>query len=344
MEQCITKVIRIAQYGCFLSICLYGFVGAAEKYQKYGFIVRIKKISGGLTVEKIRLYARSHTQSKEYIVRNGHFIRHKKARATIIISHGFMCNRHDIQFLRWLFRDYNVLFFDYRAHGENIDDQDCTFGKDEINELISAIKFVKHHPEIRNKPIFVYGFSMGAVTAIEAQAQKPLVDGLILDCPFDSTENIIKTGLSNMKFSFFGYEFDVPGRSYLEKYVFHPYVQSLVKLVLKAVAGMDTRNIRTRIYPLHPVESIKRVTVPCLFIYCKKDNRISPQAVQAIYANAPGYKILWETHGRGHYDSFFYNPEKYHKVVSDFLHSVLHKQYMQQPQETFIQDTDEDLI
>lgn len=311
------------------------------RYGKYGKTVYERHEKNGTVVEKIRLFSSENEHSPKKIVRKGYFVRHAKARATIVISHGFMCDKHDISFLRWIFPsgEYNIIYFDYRAHGELTHGQDCTFGRDEAFDLIAAVKFVKHHPYLKKKPIFVYGFSMGAVSAIEAQAKKPnLFDAMILDCPFDSSETIIKRGLANLKFSLFGYEFDIPGKKYLEKYAFHPYVQSLVKMALKAVARMDSRAIRTKIQPLYPVESIKKIEVPCFFIHCKNDDRISLDSVKSVYSGALGYKRLWLTNGRRHYDSFFYHPDRYSNMVCDFLEKILNGKTISEQQEGIIED------
>lgn len=325
----------------YISSDLYG------RYGKYGKIIEEIVVQRGSAIEKIRLYAYEDESSIKKIVRNGFFFRNKKAQATIIISHGFMCDKYDISFLRWLFpaHQFNVLIFDYRAHGEGIENQDCTFGRNEVHDLVAAVKFVRHHPKLQNHPIFVYGFSMGAVTAIEAQAKNDdLFDALILDCPFDSSESIIKRGLSNMKFSFVGYEFDVPGKSYLEKYAFHPYVQSLVKMALKTVAGMNATDIKTKLYPLYPVESIKKIEKPCLFIHCKNDERVAKNAVESVYQGANGHKRLWITNGRRHYDSFFYNPNKYTKVVRDFLDKVLNGKIYTEKKDIVIEDKGDEII
>lgn len=146
---------------------------------------------------------------------------------------------------------------------------------------------------------------------------------MILDCPFESTEKVIKKGLKNLKLSLFGYEFDMPGRSILEKYAFHPYVQSFIKVLLKTVAHMDPKNIQTYIYPISPADSIKKVSVPCFFIHCKNDEKISVNSIRTIYNNAGGYKALWLTNGRRHFDSFFYNPEKYTRKIHKFLEKVV---------------------
>src|SRR5690606_36416781 len=132
------------------------------------------------------------------------------------------------------------------------------------------VKFIRNHPHIRTKKVCAYAFSMGTSAAIEAQAyDAQLFDAMILDCPPDSSENMVKRGLENLKITFLGYEFAFPGQSLLQEYAFHPYVQELVKSILKAVAKLDTRNIVTNLQPVSPIDSIKKVTVPCFFIHCK---------------------------------------------------------------------------
>lgn len=279
----------------------------------------------GATVEYIALYPKKMEHSRERIMRKAVLVRPEGAKATVLISHGYMCTKEDIAFLRSLFSDYNSMIFDMRAHGEDTDGQYCTFGRDEAFDVMAAAKFLRNHPELKGQPLFVYGFSMGAVASIEAQAKdKTLFDGMILDCPFDATENIVKMGLDNLKFSFLGYEFSVPGKSFLQKYVFHPYVQSFVKTMLKAVAKMDTKSIKSFMYPLYPAESIKKVSVPLFFIHCKNDKKVTVAAVKRVYNNAASnYKKLWITNGRRHFDSYFYNPEAYKRRVNKFANKLV---------------------
>lgn len=274
------------------------------------------------TVEKVVFYPKESEHSEERIERNGILVRYPEAIGTVLICHGFMCDKFDVGFLRSLFPrgKYNTFAFDFRGHGEKKKGQRCTLGPDEALDVEAAAQFLKNNPALQGKPLFVYGFSMGAVAAIEAQAKQPLFTAMILDCPFDSTENIIKRGLESLKISLFGYTFYVPGRNFLQRYAFHPYVQSLLKLVLKTVANMDTRDIVTRVKPIDPVKTVAKVTVPCLFISCKKDEKVSIAAIKEIHTNAGSqYKVLLLTNGRGHYDSYFYNPERYKDAVRSFL-------------------------
>lgn len=316
---------------------------------EYGAIISQNKDSiAHATVEHIMLNVPKTANSDEKIVRYGRLVRYPNAKATILICHGFMTDKFDVAFLRHMFPQgkYNFVTFDFRAHGENCEGQRCTFGKDESLDVMTAARFIKNHPGLADKPLIVYAFSMGAVASIEAQSKdETLFNAMILDCPFDSTENIIKKSLEGLQFTFFGYDFTIPACSLLQKYAFHPYVQSLIKGILKAVANLDTKNIDVRMYPVSPVESIQKVHVPCFFIHCKNDEKITVDAVKNIYKSAHAdYKILWLTNGRRHFDSYFYNPEKYVKEIRGFIDKAVTGSLDQQKFEHIIEDPDELLI
>lgn len=319
---------------------------AAQKHlNTHGDVIHmVQGHSPDVIIEKVKLYPKQHANSEEVIERNGVLVRYKNAEANIVISHGFMCDKFDIAFLRDLFPrgKYNFLTYDFRAHGENREGQVCTFGRDEAYDVMAAAKFIRNHPELKNKPVYAYGFSMGAVSTIEAQAKdSSLFEGLILDCPFDSTRNILNRVLDNLKVSLFGYQFDLPGKTILQKYAFHPYVQSFIKILLKTIANADTLRISTQMHPLAPVESAKNIKVPCLFIHCKNDEKVSVSAVKSIYQNVQGSKTLWLTNGRRHFDSFFYNPEQYVNRVRSFISDLLQKNNKAEQLALIIEDEEE---
>jgi pimeloyl-ACP methyl ester carboxylesterase len=281
----------------------------------------------GATVERIVLYPRQYVDSADTIKRMGILITYKDAVATIVMCHGFMCNKYDQGFLRQLFTRgrYNIVSFDFRAHGEVHDGQVCTFGRDECHDVYAAAQFVKNHPDLKHKPIFVYGFSMGAVAAIRAQAHDDtLFDAMILDCPFDSIENVMRRLIERIKFSICGYQFGLPCCSLIQKCVFHPYVQAFIKPILKTINNMDVRGTVTYFCPVNTLESIRTINVPIFFINCKNDIKVPTQAIKALYEQcSSAYKLLWITNGRCHFDSFFYNPEKYTERVRAFLEGYL---------------------
>jgi esterase/lipase len=299
-------------------------IPAPAHVNKYGDILEVcTPSSRGPVLEKIMLHSKVCSGSKKHIVRTGFLTRYKNAEATILICHGFMCDKFDSGLLRALFPrgKFNFMTFDFRAHGDCPEGQCCTLGRDEKYDVVAAARFLKGHKDLVGKPIIVYGFSMGAVAAIEAQAKdSSLFDAMILDCPFESTENVIKRSLDNMKISLFGYEFSLPGRSLLQRYAFHPYVQSMVKIVLKTIAQWDTKKIDVTAYPISPAESVKKISVPVFYILCKNDEKVSVPAIKSLYqSTASEYKQLWITNGRRHFDSYFYNPEQYTDRVRQFV-------------------------
>lgn len=293
-------------------------------------------------IEPVILFSQQNDEANKRLSRRGILVTYKDAQATIVLCHGFMCDKFDVGFLRAIFPrgQFNFLAFDFRAHGESTEGQCCTFGRDEAYDVMAAARYVRSQPQLKDKPVFAYGFSMGAVALIEAQAKdKTLFDAMVLDCPFDSTERVLAQSIDRLKISLFGYEFDLPGKSILRRYAFHPYVQAFIKILLKTFVHIDVRNIQTYMCPLKPSESIKKVSVPCLFIHCKNDDKIPTEAIKEVFNGAHGYKSLWLTHGRRHYDSLFYNPERYVERVTKFLNNVkTGKIYTKRRQEKIVED------
>lgn len=286
-------------------------------------------IEGAIT-ETVEIYPQKEADSDETIVRDGLLVCYKGAQATILICHGFMSDQHDSGILRRIFSGgkYNCMTFNFRAHGpkEQCKGQYCTLGRDEAFDVKAAVLFLQKYSLTKGKPIFAYGFSMGSVAAIQAQAKSnnTLFCAMILDCPFDSSQNIIRRSLNKVQISILGKKFEMPGVTFLRNYAFHPYVQSMVKSLLKAVASGDVRGIDTYICPITPSETIKQVSVPCFFIHCKKDEYMSLDAIKSMYAGVPAlYKKLWITEGRWHFDSYFHNPEKYQQFVINFIEEIL---------------------
>jgi pimeloyl-ACP methyl ester carboxylesterase len=308
-----------------VQMLLYGTVsaGTAPAPQPTSSACRFER---DVTLENIKITSPVAHGSQDTLTRNAILVQYPNAQATILICHGFMCDKYDVGFLRSMFPrgQFNFLTFDFRAHGELTSGQCCTFGRDESLDVIAAGKYLRNHPTLGTKPVFVYGFSMGAVASIEAQAKDgSLFDAMILDCPFDSSENVLKKAMEGLRFSLMGYEFALPGRDLLHRYAFHPYVQAFIKVLLKTVAQLDPKNIQIQLCPISPADSIKKIDVPCFFIHCKNDEKIPVDAIRSVYAGAQGYKKLWITNGRRHFDSFFYNPEIYSERVTRFLNNVM---------------------
>ena len=61
-------------------------------------------------------------------------------------------------------------------------------------------------------------------------------------------------------------------------------------------------------------------------------------AVRQVYNGASGPKMLWLTNGRSHYDSLFYNPEKYVRQVRQFFDQVMAGQWKDAKRQQVVED------
>lgn len=261
------------------------------------------------------------------MLRRGELLIRPDAPATIILFHGFKCRRSDVRPLRtFMFPDYSTLIFDFRAHGVHAyKDECCSFGVDEVRDVKAAVDFVRNHPQLKDKPIIAYGISMGSAAAIEAQARynNTLFDAIIIDSPFDSMENVITRALSNIKYMVFGYDILKTVRILLEKSLYSPFMDRVLKTFLRFV-GLDATSVATCLKPVCPLESIKQVTVPCFIIGCSRDETTPVEVFEKVYENAGTQeKELWIVDGNNHVDTFSHRPEEYIHKVRAFLDRVL---------------------
>ena len=117
---------------------------------------------------------------------HGWYIPAEGSKRTIVFSHGYGANREE----SWVpmydlahyahSLNYNVLMFDYGFAAQYNKDV-ATGGKIEAQQLLGAIKLAKERDA---EQIIVWGFSMGAGTALQAGLQTEDVDAMILDSTF----------------------------------------------------------------------------------------------------------------------------------------------------------------
>lgn len=329
-----SSFMKVVFVFCMALLILGGFLIWKKYFCRDVFSgnVRFDKYANAL-VEPVTFYAKECKDCATSIARKGLLFRQPKARATVLICHGFMCNKTDVRFLRSIFHDYNVMLFDFRAHGESTRGQTCTFGCNEVFDIRGAVDFIKSDKDMGSLPLVVYGFSMGAVSSINAQSQDgSLFDCAIWDCPFDSTEDLLARSIKKLKINLFGHTFPFPGRSFLKKYAYNRYVQAMLKAALKTIAQFDSADIEIHMVPIDTTSAIKKVTIPSFFITCKNDDKAPPEAVQKVYDGAQGFKRYWITNGRRHYDSFLWDPEKYTYKVRKFIENFLNNTYKKQVQ------------
>ena len=289
------------------------------------FVFLVQGLAYAQEVEEIMLQVPVDDDSGQVLVREGELIIRKNAPATVVFCHGFTCEKEDTRIFHAIFDTYNILFFDFRAHGKRKEGQCCSFGKFEKYEIKAAVDFIKKDPRLKHLPIVGYGFSMGAVSLIEAQAEWPyLFSGLVLDSPFDGSEAVLRRGLEKVRFELFGYDVLAPLRAFLKRYPLHPTTQALMKFFLKTMARMDATSTPTCLCAVNPAASAQKIIVPTMIIGCENDEKIPADAFTQVYEQLSATnKKLHITSGRCHFDSFFSDPGTYTSMVRAFLDQVL---------------------
>jgi uncharacterized protein len=138
-------------------------------------------LAAGLPFDNITFPSRNGSSHLE-----GWFIP-ANSKKTVIFSHGYGGNREEL----WVplyslakelhLQNYNVLMFDYGyVHPDS--QRIVTGGIQESQELLGAVDFIKSKVD---GPIYIWGFSMGAGTALQAALNsKDDISGMILDSTF----------------------------------------------------------------------------------------------------------------------------------------------------------------
>lgn len=209
---------------------------------------------------------------------------------TVIFSHGYGANREE----SWVpmydlakaanLQSYNVLMFDY---GFVKPDHAVTGGVQETQELLGAIRLAK---EKGARQVFIWGFSMGAGTALQAALQTNDITGMILDSTFlltpDTLYHNIRQQLPLPRFPSLG----------------------LIRLFFPLVNGVSLEQI-----PYHKVMT-STYRFPTFLIHGEQDTKAPYQLAEEVYNNQKANPLsqLW------------LQPKGYHEL----LYVVNKKEYM----------------
>jgi predicted alpha/beta-fold hydrolase len=278
---------------------------------------------------------KEESNPEKEITRNGYINIRKNAKANILLCHGFDTSKEDMSLLRCLLTEYNIITFDFRAHGENTSSQECTIGYDEKQDVLGVVSYIKNDPKLKKLPLFIYGFSMGAVASILAESDNPgLSVGAIWDCPYESTEVLLHESLKQLYFSLYSYKINLPFQNVLKKYIYNNKVQKIITAIFKLFSTNYKTKINTCIKNTSPINAIKKITIPFLLIGCHNDDKAPVKAIQNMYYSHKENSFVrcWISSGRRHFDALFINPEKYFYKINNFIDTVLSKKHTSKTQ------------
>lgn len=253
-------------------------------------------IAKGLAYEDITFPAHDGSRMMQ-----GWYIPAKGSTKTIVFSHGYGANREEswvpmYDLAHYAHRlNFNVVMFDY-GFAAQVNKDIATGGKKESQQLLGAVQFAK---ERGAREIVVWGFSMGAGTALQAGLLTKDVNAMILDSTFllepDTLYHNIKQNI------------DLPR---------HPSLE-IMEMLFPLLNGTGLNQI-----PYAKVKS-EDYPFPILFMHGTKDDKAPYPIAEKLAANQTNpYSDSWIVEGSHHELLFREHPREYLRRVSSFLGNV----------------------
>lgn len=283
----------------FLSFCfiaLHGFIAWVLSNPTVAPLYSNPKLAKNLDYEDILFPAADGSRMMQ-----GWYIPAEDSSKTIVFSHGYGANREETwipmydlaHFAHNL--DFNVVMFDYGFAAQNSKEV-ATGGKKEAQQLLGAIQFAKQRG---SQEIIVWGFSMGAGTALQAALKTDDIDGMILDSTFllepDTMYHNIRQHIGLPR---------------------HPSLE-IIGMVLPVLNGTSLRQI-----PYQEVKS-KDYPFPIQFIHGTRDEKAPYPIAEKLAENQSNPASgVWIVEGSYHELIYREHPKQYLRLVSTFLSRV----------------------
>lgn len=230
---------------------------------------------------------------------DGWFIPAAGSDKVVVFSHGYGGNREELWVPLYSLakelnkQHYNVLLFDYGYVQPGLS---VTGGVRESRELQGAIDFVKHKGM---KHTYVWGFSMGAGTALQTALYSKEIEAMILDSTFLLEPD---TMFHNIR-----QQIDLP------RYPSLP----LIRFFFPILTGTSMKQI--------PYQTVKETNypMPIFFIHGKKDAKAPYDVAELIFHNqsAPRSSLWLLPEGR-HELLYKANKKQYMQRTMAFFNSI----------------------
>ncbi len=275
---------------------------------------------------------------------SGDFWAQPQQAPTVVLCHGYRTSRSHLRTVAGLqyFHGYNILFFDFRGHGES-DSVMTSGGNAEVCDLEAALEVASQQPETLPGKIIIHGFSMGASVALLTPPHSEVI-AIIADSPYAHSDDILRRLVH--------YELTQESNNWsasLRK------LQRLWPAVAWLTVFVSTIVFRLRFgYNViaHPATSFKhwrRQThathehqmTPILLIYSAGDPFVPIHHARQILDEAKLYGVSVETYfaeDETHCGAYGYNPEEYVNVIQGFIARHLRDDFP-----TFRQKIDENM-
>ena len=225
------------------------------------------------------------------------FIPAKRPKATIIYLHGVGDNKMSGLMLAKVLHEhhFNVMIYDSRAHGES-GGKYCTYGYYEKHDVQVAI--YEAQKKYATGKIGVFGTSMGAAIALQAAAIEPRISAVVAEASFATLRQVT-----------------VDYQKRLLRLPWH-FLRNIAMKKSESIAHFKHREIS-------PIQSVKNIHAPVLFIHGKSDTFIKYQYSEELYAAANEPKELWLIDDARHSDVHNVGKKEYEERIVKFFENFL---------------------
>lgn len=223
----------------------------------------------------------------------------RDSRGTIVHLHGIADCKIDGLSLARLFheRHYNVFLFDSRRHGVS-EGRFCTFGFYEKNDVSTIIDYLESRTDLTLGRIGLFGTSMGAAIALQSAARDRRIAAVVSENSFATLRSVFD---------------DYQKR--IIKLPFH-YLRNLVIKHSELMADFRANDVS-------PLESVRNIRIPVLFIYGSKDRHIDHKYSLMLYERANEPKEMFAVEGAAHNDVWKIAGERYAIKILEFFERYL---------------------
>lgn len=223
----------------------------------------------------------------------------KKARGTVIYLHGVGdCKIGGVEMSAFLCEHgYNVFLYDSRHHGDS-GGKYCTYGFFEKHDVSSVLDYLQQRRDLNVGKVGLFGTSMGAAVAIQAAALDMRISAVVSEASFTTLRSIA-----------------VDYQRRLIKLPWH-FLRNVALARSQKVAGFKARLVS-------PIEDVKRLHCPILFVHGLQDTFIDVQYSKELYQAAPDPKQLLLIEEADHNNVWTVGGERYRTSLLSFLESSL---------------------
>jgi len=225
---------------------------------------------------------------------HGFYFPAENSKKSIIFCHGITWSLWGSIKYAEIFRElgFNILIYDHRNHGKS-GGNNTTFGFYEKYDLSKCISWLKK--KVGNDTIIgTHGESLGAATALQNLAIDSRVDFCVADCAFSNLVELLKL---RMRKDFHLLPFPIINIS---------------NLFIKIRSHFSINDIS-------PINDIKSLKTPVLFIHGQDDRYIPPCMSVDMHKEKNGENRLILIPGARHAQSILMDRKRYKLGITDFL-------------------------